>query len=430
MRVAVYGLWHLGCVTAACLAAVGHQVIGLDTDEATISRLRASQPPLFEPGLEELIADGVSAGRLTFTTDPNAALASAEVMWVTFDTPVNEYDEADVGFVREQLQRVVDAIRPGTLVLISSQVPVGFTSALERDWHARDLHFAYSPENLRLGKAIESFRRPERVIAGVRNQHAREKVQALFAPFCERFEWMSAESAEMTKHALNAFLATSVTFANEIARLCEVVGADAKEVERGLKSEGRIGSRAYLAPGAAFAGGTLARDLRFLARFGRDHQIATPLLNGVLDSNEQHKNWLRETVTRLLDGIDKPVVAVLGLTYKPGTSTLRRSAAIELCTWLAGRGIIVRAHDPAVQALPDELRDIMTLCTTPHAAIGDAHLAVVATEWPEYRSLTVDDFATVMSRPAVVDQNWFLAEALGADARITYVATGRSNRRL
>ncbi len=151
----------------------------------------------------------------------------------------------------------------------------------------------------------------------------RPRLTELFSPFCTRLEWMSLESAEMTKHALNAFLATSVTFINEVARLCEEVGADAKEVERGLKSEGRIGPRAYLSPGAAFAGGTLARDLRFLVRRGRDVQVRTPLLQGVLDSNEVHKDWVRERVEQLLAGIAEPVVAVLGLTYKPGTSTLR-----------------------------------------------------------------------------------------------------------
>jgi len=425
MRVTVYGLWHLGCVTAACLAAAGYEVVGLDTDESIVTGLRAGRPPLFEPGLEALLTEGVNAGRLTFTTDAAAALARADVLWVTFDTPVNEDDEADVTFVRSQMEHVVDALRPNTLVLISSQVPVGFTGALERDWRERGLRFAYSPENLRLGRAIEVFRHPERIIVGLRDAAARETLQALFSPFCQRLEWMSVESAEMTKHALNAFLATSVTFANEIARLCEVVGADAKEVERGLKSEGRIGPRAYLAPGAAFAGGTLARDLRFLAAYGREHHVATPLVDGVLASNEQHKHWMRETVTRLLTGINSPIVAVLGLTYKPGTSTLRRSASVELCVWLAERGACVQAHDPAVQALPDELQRIVTLCATPQAALAGAHLAVVATEWPDYRSLTADDVATTMRRPAVIDQNWFLAETLDADMRIAYVATGR-----
>jgi UDPglucose 6-dehydrogenase len=184
MRVTVYGLWHLGCVTAACLAAAGYEVVGLDTDESIVTGLRAGRPPLFEPGLEALLTEGVNAGRLTFTTDAAAALARADVLWVTFDTPVNEDDEADVTFVRSQMEHVVDALRPNTLVLISSQVPVGFTGALERDWRERGLRFAYSPENLRLGRAIEVFRHPERIIVGLRDAAARETLQALFSPFC------------------------------------------------------------------------------------------------------------------------------------------------------------------------------------------------------------------------------------------------------
>src|SRR5262249_52216826 len=290
---------------------------------------------------------------LSFHTDPAAALTDADVLWVTFDTPVNEQDEADVGFVRARLEEVRPALKPGTLVLISSQVPVGFTRALQRDWPDGGLRFAYSPENLRLGKAIEVFCHPERVVLGIEDDADRTRLTELFSPFCSHLEWMTLESAEMTKHALNAFLATSVTFINEVARLCEEVGANAKEVERGLKSEGRIGPRAYLSPGAAFAGGTLARDLRFLVRRGREVQVRTPLLQGVLESNEVHKNWVREHVEQLLDGIEVPVATVLGLTYKPGTSTLRRSSAIELCRWMHERGVRVRGYDPAVPTLPD-----------------------------------------------------------------------------
>src|SRR5258706_2072814 len=372
MRVVVYGLWHLGCVTAACLAAAGQQVVGLDLDQQVVADLQRGQPPLHEPGLADLIAAGRTAGQLTFTTDPAAALRGADVLWVAFDTPVDERDQADVAFVRDRLEVIVDAIPVDTLVLISAQVPVGFTAALEHDWLARRLRYAYSPENLRLGKAIEAFQQPERVIIGRRDPADQPLLAALFAPFCQRIEWMSVESAEMTKHALNAFLATSVTFINEVARLCEVLGADAKEVERGLKSEGRIGPRAYLAPGAAFAGGTLARDLRFLVVFGQRYDRATPLFSGVLASNDVHKGWVRATISRLLHSIEQPMVAILGLTYKPGTSTLRRSASVELCTWLHEQGVRVRAHDPAVDALPGELAPIIMLCSTAQEGLSGA----------------------------------------------------------
>jgi UDPglucose 6-dehydrogenase len=425
MRVVVYGLWHLGCVTAACVAKEGHQVVGLDVDSKVICALQRGQPPLHEAGLPELVAAGLASTKLSFSTDSAAALAHADVLWVTFDTPVNDQDEADVRFVRARLEDIASALKPGTLVLISSQVPVGFTRALQHDWSNKGLHFAYSPENLRLGKAIEVFRNPERVILGVEEDCARQRLAELFAPFCSCLEWMSIESAEMTKHALNAFLATSVTFINELARLCEEVGADAKEVERGLKSEGRIGPKAYLSPGAAFAGGTLARDLRFLVRRGLDTNVKTPLLQGVLTGNEVHKNWVRERVDNLLTGIAQPVVAVLGLTYKPGTNTLRRSSAIELCRWLHDQGVRVRGHDPAVFMLPAELSRVLELTTGPLDALNGAHLAIIATEWPSFRSLRAMDVNARMRQPRVIDPNHFLADVLGSDPRIYYFATGK-----
>ena len=425
MNVTVFGLWHLGCVTAACVSAAGNRVVGLDPDRRTIDDLRAGKPPIAEPGLTDLITAETQAGRLSFATDPAEGAREAEIVWVAFDTPVNDRDEADVDFVRKQLHQIGPHLRPGTIMLVSSQVPVGFTQELGRAAWAQNIHFAYSPENLRLGKAIEVFRHPERVILGVSDESIKPKLTGLFAPFSGRIEWMSIESAEMTKHAINAFLATSVTFANELARLCEAVGANAKEVERGLKSEGRIGPKAYLSPGAAFAGGTLARDLRFLTQFGRKFGVDTPLFDGVIAGNERHKDWTRDKVRQLLDGIPGAIVAVLGLTYKPGTDTLRRSTSVELCQWMRDRGYRIKAHDPAVKNLPEDLRPVIALTASAADALKDADLAVVATEWPEFRSLTADSFVSAMRRPAVIDPNWFLAGLLSEDRRVHYVTTGR-----
>lgn len=424
MHVTVFGLWHLGCVTAACLAEAGHRVVGLDLDENAVNDLKAGRPPLHEPGLPELIVSSLDAGDLSFTVDPKAALGDANVLWVTFDTPVNDADEADVARVRNQLEAVAPWVRPGTLVLISSQVPVGFTSALERDWADKGLRFACSPENLRLGKALDCFRRPERVVVGCRDAASRATLLELLRPFCANVVWMSVESAEMTKHALNAFLATSVTFINELARICEAVGADARDVERGLKSETRIGPRAYLSPGAAFAGGTLARDIRFLIGLSEQHRIGAPLFRGVWESNAVHKGWVRDHLTRLLAGVADPVVAVLGLTYKPGTDTLRRSGAVELSCWLHDQGVKVRAHDPAVRRLPGDLADKMTLCDSAAEALAGTDVAVVATEWPAFKQLAADQFVGGMRRPQVIDQNHFLAPALADDSRLGYWATG------
>jgi len=425
MRITVFGLWHLGCVTAACLAEAGHDVIGLDLDKNVIDGLNRGEPPLFEPGLTELIQQQMQAGRLRFTTDPAEASTGSELTWVTFDTPVNDLDEADVDFVRNQLDALVEHLPQRHLLLISSQAPAGFARSLEHAWRHRGLRIAVSPENLRLGKALEVFRRSERIVAGVRTTEDREFLTPLLTQFCPRIEWMSVESAEMTKHALNAFLATSVTFINEIARLCEAVGADAKEVERGLKSEARIGPKAYLSPGGAIAGGTLKRDLQFLVEQGRRQSVATPLVAGVLTSNEAHQDWLKQHLDRALAGIARPVVTLLGLTYKPGTSTLRRSAAIELGRWLRRRGVQVQAWDPAVASLPAELVDVLELRSSAADALAGSDVAVVATEWPEFRQLTSAAVVDQMRRPFLIDPNHFLSQQMTGSA-VKYIATGRA----
>ncbi len=422
MKVCVQGLWHLGVVTAACLAEKGHRVVALDHDAATVEGLRAARLPVNEPGLEDLVSRNAAAGRLELTTDP-AAAAGADVVWVAYDTPVDADDRADVEHVLRQVERLFPHLASGAVVLVSSQLPVGTVARLEAAFaRARPgtrVHFACSPENLRLGKAIQVFTEPDRVVVGVRSAEARDRVAALLAPVTDRIEWMSVESAEMTKHALNAFLAVSVTFANEIAAVCERVGADAKEVERGLKTEARIGPRAYLAPGAAFAGGTLARDVAFLDALARRHALETPLIASVRPSNELHKGW----ALRHVPAEPGAAVAVWGLTYKPGTDTLRRSAAVELCLALAGRGAKVKAYDPAVRALPPELAERMELCPSAAAAARGAVALVVATEWPELREVDLAAVVREMAAPVVVDANRFLAGRL-AGVEVEYHAVG------
>jgi len=429
MKVCVVGLWHLGTVTAACLASAGHEVVGLDFDSETVRKLQAGQPPLYEPGLKELVQQGIAQGRLRFCSEVTDALPASEVVWVTYDTPVDEEDRADVNFVVDRINRLFPLLREGTLVLISSQLPVGTTRRLEKAYAElfpdKSVSFGYAPENLRLGKAINAFTQPDRVVVGVRNPNDRQRVAQLFAPFTERMEWMSVESAEMTKHALNAFLATSVTFINEIATLCERVGADAKEVERGLKSDARIGPRAYLSPGAAFAGGTLARDVLFLNQIGESHHQPTQLLSAVLARNEVHKEWSRHTLRSLLGDLHNQKVAVWGLTYKPNTDTLRRSASVELCAWLLQQGAHVQAHDPVVKALPEKLSKRVELSPAPLAALVGAAALVVATEWPDYQSFSSESVVSAMSQlPVVVDANRFLVKTLGSDPRIRYAAVG------
>jgi UDPglucose 6-dehydrogenase len=312
--------------------------------------------------------------------------------------------------------------------LISSQLPAGSAAELEKEFRnahpGKKVSFASSPENLRLGKALSVFLEPDRVVAGVRNEADKAKVSELFRPVTAKIEWMSVESAEMTKHAINAFLATSVAFMNELSTLCEKVGADAKEVERGLKSESRIGPKAYLAPGGAIAGGTLARDLRFLSEMGRRTGRETLLIDGVKMSNDEHKTWAGRKLEERLKDLERKKIGVLGLTYKPGTDTLRRSSAVELCIWLEGRGVEVWAYDPVVKTLPGDLKEKIRLAGSSEELLRDADAVVVATEWPEYKELKADLFVKNMRNPLVVDANRFLAATLGRDARISYDAVG------
>ena len=429
MKVCVLGLWHLGTVTAACLASGGHDVIGLDFDPAIVAGLDVGKPPLFEPGLEDLVKAGLASGRLRFTTDGVLAAGDADIVWVAYDTPVDVDDRADVAYVIERAARLFPHLRDEALMLISSQVPVGTTRQLEQTFasvsRGRTVGFGYSPENLRLGKAIDVFTHPDRVVVGVRSPADRDRVAGLLRPFTGRIEWMSVESAEMTKHALNAFFATSITFINEIAALCEQVGADATEVERGLKSEARIGPKAYLSPGGAFAGGTLARDVVFLSQLGQARGVATHLLSSIKPSNDAHRQWAQQRLEQLLDGVSGKTVAVWGLTYKPGTDTLRRSSSIELCHWLVDRGATVRAHDPAVKTLPLDLVGRIALADSALSAIHGASALVVSTPWPEYRQVAAAEVAARMARHLVLDANRFTGETLGSEAGIEYVSVGK-----
>ncbi|MCB4757623.1 MAG: nucleotide sugar dehydrogenase [Elusimicrobia bacterium] len=429
MKICIFGLWHLGTVTAACLAARNFNVIGLDGNSEVVNNLNQGKPPLYEPGLEELVKQGISKNTLSFSTDKKAAIAMSDVVWITFDTPVDEDDHADVEFVENQIRSILPYLKSGSNVLISSQMPVGSTGKLEHEFRSQYpnvlISFFYSPENLRLGKAIDAFNNPARIVVGKRTNADSTRIEKILTTFCDSMEWMSVESAEMTKHALNAFLATSVTFINELSELCEQVGADAKEVERGLKSEPRIGPRAYLGPGAAFAGGTLARDIEFLIGMGQKLNIPTPLFSSIRSSNNEHKTWPFRKLTALLGSLKPRSIAVLGLTYKPGTDTLRRSSSIELCQMLNKEGAIVRAHDPAVKALPESLKNVMILFQTVEETVKDVSALVLATEWQDYKVLKPEAIIPLMKNPIIIDPSGFLRETFSKNPSVHYNAVGK-----
>lgn len=425
MRVCVIGLWHLGCVISACLAKAGHQVVALDSSDETVSNLRRGKAPLFEPGLDELIAAGLAAAALRFETDPRAT-AGAEVIWIAYDTPVNDDDVPQVAAVVDRITNLLPHLSEGALVLLSSQLPVGTTRQLAKvaAEQGRGLAFGYSPENLRLGRAIEVFSNPDRVVVGLQSDAHRHKVSALFAPFTDKIVWTGIEAAEMTKHAINAFLATSVAFMNEIAEICERVGADAIEVESGLKSDERIGSKAYLSPGGAFAGGTLARDVTALAGLGHRLGIPVTLISAVRESNDRHRSWPLRKLRERLGGFGGRRIAILGLTYKPGTSTLRRSSAVQMAMELQAEGATVVAFDPAVPDLPPDIPRCLTVASSPREALKDADAAVLATPWPTFRELRWSELLADMRHAVIVDANGFLATSLRNRPGIAYAAVG------
>lgn len=422
MKVCVYGLWHLGCVTAACLAEAGHEVRGLDPDADRIAALKKGEPPIMEPGLTELIAAGMAKKRLEFFTDAKEAVRDCKVLWVTMDTPVNEDDQADTRYVIDRVTGILSLLDDSAMILVSSQLPVGTCKALEDAGEGR-VPVAYSPENLRLGEALNVFRNPDRVVVGTRRESDRGTLRTLLAPLTDRVEWMSVESAEMTKHALNAFLAVSVTYANEIASICEKVGADAKEVERGLKTESRIGPGAYLSPGTAFAGGTLARDVEFLNRIGSRASLRTPLLESVKASNDHHRDWPKRMLMEAVGSLASRTVAVWGLTYKAGTDTLRRSASIDLCRWLLRAGAKVRSHDPAVSTLPRELTEIL-VCASPEDAASGADALVVMTGWPQYKTASVLEAVKSANVRTILDPARILPSSVRNLPGIRYFAVG------
>jgi UDPglucose 6-dehydrogenase len=427
MNVCVYGLWHLGSVTAACLASLGHQVVGLDPNQKVINDLNQGKAPIFEPNLDPLLATGQQIGHLRFTTILPNALDNVEVLWVTFDTPVDEDDQADIDYVIEQIKLTLPHVANGTIVLISSQLPVGSIRKLELFAHdhlkTKFLQFACCPENLRLGKALNVFLNPDRLVVGVRTNEVRCALEPLLLTISDNIEWMSVESAEMTKHAINAFLATSVTFANEIATICERVGADAKEVERGLKSEIRIGQKAYLSPGEAFAGGTLARDIEFLGMKSGDHNLPTPLLSSIKKSNDEHKNWVRRKLLENIGNFKDVAVAIWGLTYKEGTNTLRRSLSVELCDWLIEQGAILQVFDPLVTTLPERWKTRVRQCKKPLDAIDEASALVIGMQWPDMRQQAAEILATNRQNLILIDANRYL-QSISLPVGVQYIAVG------
>lgn len=429
MKVAVLGLSRLGAVTAACAATGGHDVTGWDPDPQCVLGLIEGVPPNTEPGLEDLLKAGLTSGHLRFTSDLRGAVSDAEIVWLAFDMPVDSEIQADAEFVIDQALIALPFMPEAAIMLISSQLPVGSCAALERIWGAQprraSVSFACASASLSFGEAIANFRSPDRVIVGTRTVADRIRLETLFSSFCDHVECMDVESAEMTKHAINAFLATSVAFINEVAALCEASGADTRAVERGMRSDQRIGWSAYLTAGAGYAGGALARDVAFLRMLGRRSGRRTALIDGVETSNQAHLEWVRRQLTDRLGRLSDRTIAIWGLAFTGGADALRGSPSLELCRWLLGQGAHVRAHDPAGVQLPDDLAAVRRVLS-PIEAAATASALVILLDWPEYRHVSPDALADAMASGLVIDLGRVLAPRITTDPRFRVVSVGGS----
>jgi len=428
-NVCVIGIWHLGSVYSACLADLGYQVTGADPDAKIVNDLNKGIPPLFEPGLEELITANIKTGRLKYTSDIENAVKNCPYVLISFDTPVNDYDEVDLSPVLDTCRKISPHLGNGSVVIISSQVPVGTCDyiklMIKGNNPSLDFDIACCPENLRLGKAINYYKHPDRIIIGANSDATLDKVENFFSVITSSKMRMDLRSAEMTKHALNAFLATSISFSSEIANICDKVGADAVKVALALRSESRIGSGIPLLPGLGFSGGTLARDLKILKKIGRENECETLLVDSVLTVNERQNGIVLRKLERIFGAVKGLNIGVLGITYKPGTSTLRRSSSLEIIRELVSRGAIVKAFDPKADMNEVKQHIEFEFCADAYAVAENSEALVLITEWPEFKSLDYDRIKNMMNKPVFIDTKNLLDNEMMATKGFSYFGIGR-----
>jgi len=388
--IAVAGLWHLGETYSVGLAELGHHVIGISDDEKIVADFSKNTPPLPEPRLAELLASNRAAGRLSYTTD-FSRIRDCNVFWVTFDTPVDDNDDADLGVIWNAFEKAAPYLTDGALIVVTSQIPVGTSKEIKDFIHKKrpDLHFeyVYTPENLRLGEAMQCFFEPGRVVVGADTKEAFEEIKRIFAGLNTEMLRMSSVSAEMAKHALNSFLATSLSFINDIADICEKTGADVADIAKALRSDPRIGPKAYLSAGLGFSGGTLGRDLKILIALSKQYGVSPFVIETVFNKNAARKGLIPKRLEENLGTLSGKTIAVFGLTYKAGTRTLRRSRAIEVAEDLSKKGVALRLHDPQVE--PGEIPIIQNaqFFKDPYEAAAGSDAIVIMTPWPDFRSL-------------------------------------------
>ena len=428
-RICVVGLWHLGSVLSACWAEAGNSVIGFDDSSEVVAGLQAGKAPIYEPGLDDLIRMNLEAGRLSFCGNLAEALADAEFIFIGYDTPVDQDNQADLAPVERAIRRAAPLARDRTVLIVSSQVPIGtcarWREVLREVNPGAHLELAYSPENLMLGEAISRYSRPDRIVVGADSPEVQARLDGLFSMIGAPLLRMSLASAEMAKHAINGFLATSVSFINEISSLCEATGADVLSVSEALRSDIRIGKRAFLSPGLGFSGVTLERDIRVLQGIGSRKGAKVPVLDGVLAVNQERPAKLVERLRSACGFLRGQAIGFWGLTYKAGTSTLRGSVSLQMIASLAGEGARVIAHDPKADLRELEGPLSFEFAPDPYEAVKGADALLVVTGWPEFRGLDFQRVKSLMKQPLILDANNSLAGLPLKEMGFRYLGVGR-----
>ena len=434
MRVVMIGTGYVGLVSGACFADFGHDVICIDKDVAKIERLRAGRMPIYEPGLEDIVARNVDAGRLTFACEYGEAVREAEAVFIAVGTPSRRGDgHADLTYVHAAAEELAPLLDGFTVVVTKSTVPVGTGDEIEAILRRirPDAQFAVvsNPEFLREGAAIEDFKRPDRVVVGLEDERARPVMAELYRPLNLNETpvlYTDRRTSELIKYAANAFLAMKITFINEMADLCEVVGADVQSVARGIGLDKRIGAK-FLHAGPGFGGSCFPKDTLGLVRTARDAGTPARLVETTVEVNDGRKQQMAARIAKALGGdVVGMTIGVLGLTFKPNTDDMREAPSLAIIPALQAMGAKVQAYDPQGTAEARQLLGEVDFKAGPYEAVEDADCVVIVTEWDEFRALDLDRVKQLMRRPLVVDlRNVYRPEELRPRG-FTYVSVGRA----
>ena len=411
MNIAMIGAGYVGLVSGACFSEFGHHVVCVDQDQVKVQRLRRNEMPIYEPGLDSLVARNATAGRLTFESDLTKAVANADLVFIAVGTPSRRGDgHADLSFVREAARQIAKALKGHTVIVTKSTVPVGtgreVAEIVKQTNPAADFDVVSNPEFLREGSAIDDFMRPNRVVIGAEAERAKEVMRQLYRPLFlieTPILFTGLETAELIKYAANGFLAMKISFINQIADLCEKVGADVHDVARGIGLDGRIGSK-FLHPGPGYGGSCFPKDTRALVEIARQAGAPVSLIEATDAFNEARKVQMVDRVRRAVGGSLKgKVVALLGLTFKPNTDDMREAPSLAIGPALVEEGAKVQAHDPEGIAEARKLMPDLTYCDDPYVAMTGADVLVLMTEWNSYRALDLRRMKSALKQPIVVD---------------------------